>query len=183
MALDTANALYVGRPCYFEPHEDQACDPSLWTDRRYSEAVVDSTAVVISRWLQRQPAQTLVLVGYSGGGTLAALVTGHLTQRVDLLVTVASNLDTERWSSHHGYRPLAGSLNPMTAARLSGVRQLHLAGSEDSNVPVDIISAFARAHHGKLKVLPGYDHSCCWLELWEKNSQTLMESAAAIGEG
>ena len=41
MAMDSAAAVYVGRPCYFFVVETK-CGPEWWTDKRYSAAVVSS---------------------------------------------------------------------------------------------------------------------------------------------
>ena len=70
MAKDSGPRLFLGRPCYFEPREDSRCNALVWTHERYSAAVVTSMVAALRRFLALHPYQQVVLVGYSGGGTL-----------------------------------------------------------------------------------------------------------------
>src|SRR5689334_16073479 len=69
-------ALYVGRPCYFGFAADPGCEPLLWTHARFGAEVQQSMAEAIRLALEREGWQDrrLVLVGISGGGTLATLL-------------------------------------------------------------------------------------------------------------
>lgn len=164
-------AVYLGRPCqYLQAAEMDDCDPAYWTNRRFSPEVLDSTEHAISLLKRRFGATRLVLVGYSGGGAIAALVAARRDDVVRL-VTVAGNLDHARWTRHHRVPALAGSLNPaLEWQRLRGVPQLHLVGADDANVPAWIAesyaSAFAASERPEVRVLPGFDHQCCWAERW-----------------
>ena len=42
MAMDPAPSIYLGRPCYHGFAETPPCTPDMWTDSRYSEAVINS---------------------------------------------------------------------------------------------------------------------------------------------
>src|SRR5438105_8931321 len=76
-------AWYVGRPCYNQV-KDTMCTPLLWTHQRYSEQVVDSMVAVINRNIESTPynsqVKRVILVGYSGGGTLALLMAPRIPQ-------------------------------------------------------------------------------------------------------
>ena len=57
------------------------------------------------------------------------------------VVTVAGNLDPDRWVAQHGYSPLVGSLNPARRPPLpSHILQLHFVGGRDRNVPRDLLA-------------------------------------------
>jgi pimeloyl-ACP methyl ester carboxylesterase len=117
--------------------------------------------------LAAQTYERVVLVGYSGGGTLAWLMASAVPQAVQV-VTLAANLDTDRWTSLHGYSPLAGSLNPALQPPLPpGIAQLHYAGGRDDNVPPAIAASFARRHpQARVVVIEEFDHRCCWIDRW-----------------
>jgi pimeloyl-ACP methyl ester carboxylesterase len=164
MALDAAPSVYLGRPCY-HGMRSIACTPDMWTDKRYSEAVVASMSAALNSVSAKY--QSLVLLGHSGGGTLAMLL-AERQPKVTAVVTVAANLDTEGWAAMHKQQPLSGSLNPATRTPLrQSIRQMHYAGAEDDNVPPQLLrDAIAQQPGAKFKVYPKQNHSCCWQELW-----------------
>lgn len=165
MARDTSAAILLGRPCYHGTGPRMFCDPVWWTDRRYSSQVVDSMADALSSLLP--VGRRVTLIGYSGGGVLAVLLAERLAV-VDSVVTVAGNLDVDAWTDLHGYDGLAGSLNPARRSPLpAGIRQVHLAGALDANVPPSLVWSFAaRQADAQVRVFEGFDHACCWLEAW-----------------
>lgn len=176
MARDPAAAVYLGRPCYFGLYTDEACDERFWTSARYAPAVVDSMAAALRRLLAERGRPDVVLVGYSGGGVLAVLLADKVPG-VRTVVTVAANLDIGEWTSAHGYLPLEGSLNPMTSARLGGIRHVHLAGADDTVVDSGMIEAFAERHDGRYRVFENFDHRCCWRERWPALLDELLQEA------
>lgn len=165
MRLDAAPSLYLGRPCYHGLSKSMGCTASLWTDQRYSDAVVTSMVSALQRIVNDD--QALILFGYSGGGTLAMLFAERLPQTL-AVVTVAANLDTDRWAALHKQQALSGSLNPATRPPLPAyIKQLHIAGELDNNVPPDLIrDAIAHQPGVLFKILPHQDHRCCWREVW-----------------
>jgi hypothetical protein len=167
MASDSSPAIYVGRPCYFGLADATGCSPWWWTHGRYSAEVVESLSAVIERVLQRGERQRVTLIGYSGGGVLAALIAERLGG-VDTLVTVAANLDIHAWADRHGYSRLAGSLNPADQAPLApSIRQLHLVGEQDGRVPPGSIERYlVRNRQATSRIMPGFDHVCCWVARW-----------------
>ena len=162
---DPAPAVYLGRPCYHGQASAAGCSPRLWTDARYGDAVVSSMVAALSRLAEDE--RPLVLIGYSGGGTLAMLLAPRLGNRVRV-VTIAANLDVSAWAVYHDFTPLTGSLDPADEAPLARrIAQLHLAGADDRRVPPWLVApVVARQPNAELVVLPGFDHRCCWEAQW-----------------
>lgn len=164
MTLDEAPAVYLGRPCYMGVVDDR-CNPLWWTSNRYASSVVQSLSAVIDQFLGN--GQGIALFGHSGGGALAMLLAGRRSD-IKTVVTIAGNLDVQAWTEQHGYSALSGSLNPANQVPLAPhIRQYHLVGSEDHNVSANMIRpVILQQVDATLTVVEGYDHSCCWNELW-----------------
>lgn len=167
MAQDPVSSVYLGRPCYLGLSNSVACTPRLWTTARYSQKVIDSMTAALNRI--SGPYAGLVLIGYSGGGTLAMLMAEHLP-KTEAVITVAANLDTERWANLHHQPSLSESLNPAGREALpSAIQQLHFAGAEDKNVPPQLIkTAISQQKQAQFTVYEGQDHACCWREVWRE---------------
>lgn len=167
LALETpGSVLYLGRPCYFALQRGPVCSPALWTSRRYSPEVVASLAAAVRRYAAAQRFRRILLVGYSGGGTLAALMARRLPETAGL-VTIAGNLDPRAWTRWHGYLPLTGSLDPALEPPPPGLPQWHLLGTSDSNVPYRVVERyFARAPSARVRRYAGFGHVCCWVRIW-----------------
>jgi len=83
------------------------------------------------------------------------------------VVTVAGNLDIHAWAGLHHYTRLADSVNPAAvAAPERGFGMIHYAGSRDRNTPVALIEASAARIGGRVVVIEGFTHSCCWEGRW-----------------
>ena len=169
-----ASVAWLSRPCQYldpGPAADSACDQRFWTDERYAEVVVQSASIAVDQLLAASGARSVELVGFSGGGAVAALVAARRHDVVTLR-TVAANLDTAAWTRSHGLRPLRGSLNPADAAgRLASVAQVHFVGAGDANVGPAIAAAY-RARFPPpncLSVILVADvtHTEGWAERWE----------------
>ncbi|MES2260127.1 MAG: hypothetical protein V4724_16525 [Pseudomonadota bacterium] len=167
MAKDSGPRLLLGRPCYFQAQTKPPCNALTWTHERYSPQVVASMVAALRRYLSAHPFRHVVLVGYSGGGTLAWLMAARVPETTGL-VTIAANLDTDDWTRIHGYSALAGSLNPATAPSLAlSVAERHYVGARDANVPPSVVRSFARRHpRASVIEIAGFDHVCCWIEHW-----------------
>lgn len=168
LALRTpGEVVYLGRPCYHGLGADAGCTAALWTGARYSEAVVQSLAAAIRATFAAGDDSDLVLVGYSGGGTLAVLLAARLPE-VRSVVTIAANLDVGAWARFHRYPPLTASLDPaQLAARPGGARMVHLIAGRDAVVPPALIAGYLAAHAGEpVGEFAGFDHACCWVDAW-----------------
>lgn len=167
MQEDNAASILLGRPCYHRVHKAPNCHNKYWTSHRYSREVVSSMASVLKLWLQNHSYKRIVLIGFSGGGTLAMLISTYLDS-VDTVVTLASNLDVKAWSEFYGYGPLTNSLDPGAMSFNSRLRQIHMAGLKDQIVPANIIKSFTvRQKNAKYVAFADFDHYCCWLNEWK----------------
>lgn len=165
-AADTAVAVvYLGRPCqYLAAVELTTCDPSWWMDRRFAPEVLIAYDEALTRLKATLGTLRLRLVGYSGGGVIAALLAERRSD-VESLVTVAAPLALNEWAAWHNLTPFTGSSDPYLGLdRLPlGV---HWAGEKDKIVPPKIIENFVRKKGGRIFIIPGYDHECCWTREW-----------------
>ncbi len=167
MLEDPAPSVFIGRPCYQGLATAPGCNATLWSVARYSEPVVASMTAAVNGVLDASRATRITLIGYSGGGVLAVLVAQRVA-RIDTVVTIAANLDVDAWAQLHGYSALSQSLNPATTTQWrDSLRQIHLVGAADRNVPPSIVETFARTQAGvEVRVFPDFDHRCCWVDVW-----------------
>ena len=116
---------------------------------------------------QLNDGQQLVLIGHSGGGTLAMLM-AESRDDVAAIVTLAGNLDVSAWSEHHQYSPLLGSLNPADSLPLAKhIKQSHYLGTEDKTITKAMIEpVIARQLHAQFIEVKGINHNCCWVNNW-----------------
>jgi len=166
MQQDKHPAVFLGRPCYHGFNKSSVCQNKYWTSHRYGREIVDSMVLALRQWLKNKAYSHIVLIGYSGGGTLAMLMASDLPD-VQTVVTLAANLDIDAWSAHHNYQPLTGSLNPAKLTFNGHLKQIHLAGLEDTVVPADQIKGFAdKQTHSTYIAYLRFNHHCCWVKQW-----------------
>ncbi|HEY4350067.1 MAG TPA: alpha/beta hydrolase [Paraburkholderia sp.] len=169
LAHPDAAAAYVARPCQFRA-EAAPCEQRYWSAARYAPEVVADMNHAVDLIERRMGASQVVLVGYSGGGALAALVAAR-RHDVALLVTVAANTDIAAWTRIERLRPLHGSEDPADfIAALESVRQVHFVGTDDDVVPPEVAHAFAARFPASMQPriveVDGFDHTCCWVQRW-----------------
>ena len=163
---------YLARPCQFVLKEEWGgCRQAYWTHLRFSPEVVNAMNQAVEQLKNAYHAKHIVLIGYSGGGTIAALITARRTDVIQL-ITVAAILDTDFWVRQQSLTPLTGSLNPADAWKnLITVAQTHWIGGKDTVAPKEIAFAFAKRFPAtkkpKLIVIPAFDHACCWATDWQ----------------
>ena len=174
MAQDLRPAIYLGRPCYYGMVRDPACNPWLWTYGRYSEQVVESMSTALASLVSENAITSLMLIGHSGGGTLAMLLAERVPQ-VRLVVTLAGNLDIDAWTARHGYTRLVHSLNPARRPPLPRhIDQLHYVGRDDGNVPPEMLeAAVSQQKNARVLVLDGLGHEHGWDDYWAEILHTI----------
>ena len=167
---DSSAALYLGRPCqYLDNARTAKCDPRYWTSHRYAPEVVEALSQAIDRY-KAGASRPVELIGYSGGGALAALIAARRSDVVRI-VTVAANVDLAAWTRVLGVDAMTASLDPAhETERIAAIAQYHLAGEDDESVPPSVVRSYvARSVVGGrrlVEVVPDYDHECCWHRDW-----------------
>ncbi len=177
--LDTSQSVfYIARPCqYVNLDQEPNCDQKYWTDYRFSKEVLQSYNDVLDNLKKQLGVQAFHLVGFSGGGAIAALLAA---QRTDIrsLRTISGNLDQVSLNAARGVSPLVGSLNPIDyVSRLRGIPQIIYTGAEDKTVPSWVARSFVRAEDNstcvRLVSVPGARHAQGWLSYW-RNANSIL---------
>jgi hypothetical protein len=156
--------IYLARPCQYV--NDKKCNYKYWTGYRFSKEVIQSYQEVLNSLKQKYNICSFVIIGYSGGGAVAALVSAF-RKDVYELVTVAGNLDTAKWCKIHYLTPLKNSLNPANfSSELQSVRQLHIIGGKDRVINKKVFfsyySKFKNKKNIKYKIIKDYRHNSDW---------------------
>ncbi len=166
----TVNLAYIARPGQYHPIGTVDCSPEYWSEKRFAVEVIESMSRVIDILKEKSKAKYVGLVGYSGGGGVAALIASYRSD-VTSLRTVAGNLDIDRFCDYHKVSRLNGSLNPLDIAQeISSIPQLHFFGVNDKIVPLFVSRDFIKKL-GKdkvAKVVDGVTHSKGWDKHWQE---------------
>lgn len=170
IAHPSPQVAYLARPCQYVG--TQLCTVHDWTDGRFAAALISASNTALDRLKQEAGANKLVLVGYSGGGTVASLLAARRSDAIRL-VTVAGNLDHRAWTTFHRIDPLLGSLNPADdIPRLARIAQLHFVGGRDTVIPPWLVEGFAErfpvAQQPGVVFERDFDHHCCWAQAWPR---------------
>lgn len=172
-ATDTqANVLYLARPCQFiGPPLPANCRVNIWTQDRFSPAVITTMNEVLSQVVSRYPGVKLDLVGYSGGGNIAALLAERRSD-VRSLRTVAGNLDVAYVNALHHVTPMPTASSAIDAAHaLRALPQIHFSGEADTTVPPTVARRFQQAVGGRCvqtEVAGGMAHGSDWAAVWPR---------------
>ncbi len=166
LAQREGKAAYLARPCQYAEPGAAPCAQRYWTDGRFAPEVIDAMDRALEQLKARQEARTLVLVGYSGGGAVAALLAARRSD-VARLVTIAGNLDHRAWTAYHRLTPLDASLNPADQTqRLAAMSQIHWIGGRDTVMPTELARRWPAALLGprqeNLKLVPEASHGQGW---------------------
>ncbi|UNY90112.1 alpha/beta hydrolase [Pseudomonas sp. M1] len=165
---DPSPNAYLARPCQFVMAP--ACEPTLWTNRRFSQEVVTRLSQALDQMKQQYDNREFELVGYSGGAALALLLAAQRDD-VTLVQTLAGNLSPRLWAQMKGLSPLRGSLDPLDYRdRLASIPQRHLVGQQDTVIPSRLVDRYQRAigspSHIECIQIPGASHNAGWEIAW-----------------
>ncbi len=179
LAAKDPGSWVVGRPCYQLALGHPGCAPHLWQSGRYGESVLTAMTEVIQQLLSHTGYERVRLIGYSGGGTLAVLLSDRLTN-VTEVITLAAPLDVAAWASARGASVPEASFDPAKHHRVGGAsnttRYLHLVGGRDGIVPLRHAEAYsARFPQEHFRTFPLYDHVCCWARDWSDILSDIIE--------
>jgi hypothetical protein len=168
------NVVYLARPCQYtlQLNLGRNCEKKIWSSHRFSQSVINSINEGIDFWKNKTNAKTIELIGFSGGGAIAVLVSS-LRADVLFLRTIAGNLDHASLNRHHKVSPLSGSLNAIEVApEISHIPQVHYVGGKDKIVPSFIAKKFVLNLNckkcGKVVVVPEATHLEGWVQNWHK---------------
>ncbi|MDO9283046.1 MAG: hypothetical protein Q7T88_11765 [Methylotenera sp.] len=169
--LDTGASVYLARPCQFVGVEQQrGCTKKYWTSHRFSPEVIEASNNAVNQLKVRFSVNKVRLIGYSGGGAVAALIAAR-RHDVAQLVTVAGNLDHAIWTKQQRISSLSGSLNSADEWKsLQGIPQHHYVGGKDTVIDESIAQAYVARYPVNKKpnftIIPNFDHHCCWESIW-----------------
>jgi pimeloyl-ACP methyl ester carboxylesterase len=167
------DAVYLGRPCYWVGMFDAPCGPAYWTSHRFSTDVVAAMTYAVND-LRGEATRDVVLVGHSGGGTLAILIGQRLPGNISV-ITFGAVLDHEAWTSRHRVSPLSGSLNPAALQHRSvNLSEMHVFASRDETVHIADNTRYLNADGGRSFSLIEGDHLCCWTDWWRARAATVL---------
>jgi len=165
--------VYLARPCQYAVRQDPAlCHPRYWASRRFAPEVIEAASAAVEHYRTLLGASEVELIGYSGGGAIAALVAAARNDVV-ALTTVVAPLDHAVWTSHHNISAMPNSRNPVDVANaLADTPQIHLVGGDDDIVPALVARAYLSrlpsSSPARLVVVDGFDHTCCWQRDWKQ---------------
>jgi predicted alpha/beta hydrolase family esterase len=170
-ASDTkSNVLYLARPCQFlNTPLPAGCGVNWWTNDRFSPVVIEAMNEALEQIVSKYPGVSLELVGYSGGGNVAALL-AERRKDVRALRTVAGNLDVAFVNAQHKVTPMPNALSAIDrAATLRHLPQTHFSGEEDTTVPPAVAARFQQAVGGdcvRVERVAGMAHGSDWASIW-----------------
>ena len=165
--------LYLARPCqYLSSDQRNQCSVHLWTDKRFSMQAVSALNRLIDKakmtagLTDRIRTGKIIMVGFSGGGLLAAEL-ALMRQDVAGLITVAAPLDLAAWTRLHRISALE-TVRPAEEllCRLfqADFPQRHLYGSRDRIVPLVLAEETARRlPAGSVRYVKSMGHDDNWL--------------------
>jgi pimeloyl-ACP methyl ester carboxylesterase len=164
------NVAYLARPGQYASLGASECDAKYWTAKRFAPEVIGDMDSAVSRLRDMAGAGSVSLVGYSGGGAVAALIAARRGDVISLR-TIAGNLDCDVVNKYNNVSPLKGSLNPADiAGRLKGLPQRHFVAYNDKIVPLSASESFADkagdVKHESVTVVMGVTHYSGWDAKW-----------------
>jgi len=136
------NVVYLARPCQFNDFNQTPCDSSYWSDKRFSEKVIDAMNQELDSFVNKTQGQAVNLIGYSGGAAVAVLLAAR-RHDIKSLRTIAGNLDHVYLNAYHRVNAMPNSLNAIDVAyKIRDIPQLHFTGVHDKVVPMEIALRF-----------------------------------------
>jgi hypothetical protein len=167
----TDNVVYMGRPCqYVNLKLERSCNNANWTSHRFSKTVIDAYDQALTQLASSIHGKGFHLVGYSGGGAIAALLAAKRSDVLSLR-TIAGNLNHDALNKARRVSPLSGSLDAINVThQLKNVPQIHYSGGDDDVVPAWVAQSFVQKVGNsscvKRKIIENVTHSDGWVQFW-----------------
>lgn len=166
------NVIYIARPCQYTGmlSTTEECDASYWNENSFSQEVINAYNKALDNIAARYDIQGFELIGYSGGGTISALL-ASTRQDVISLRTVSGILDHEAYTSATHKAPFSGSLNPANQTlALSNMPQYHFIGGGDNEVPPSVLHSYMQSMPPsrcvQTMLIQGASHEAGWVDKW-----------------
>ena len=164
-----SDKAYIARPCQFIM--PAGCHVKVWTDLRYSQQALDAINITLNKLKTHGDYQSIELIGFSGGATLALLAA---TQRQDIISvrTVAGNLMPHFVNKLHSVSSMPLALSPvdMNKHKLTSLPQLHFFGENDPVITPQVFREYQNQFQYttciKGKLIKDASHNKGWVSLW-----------------
>lgn len=174
----STNLAYLARPCQYKDrvhydhgdYEKEGCDEAFWKDARFSPEVITAYQSALDNIASRYSTTGFNLVGYDGGGAIAAILAASRDDVLSLR-TVAGNLDHDVQSVYLGIPPLNDSLNAVDFAdELKDVPQHHFIGGQDETVKPAVLHSYLQAVGNspciEYTMIQEAEHARGWVDKW-----------------
>lgn len=164
------NIAWIARPCQYTKGtaKHAHCSQKYWTTHRMAPEIIHLYQKVLDQLLAKTKATQIELIGFSGGGAIAALLAAKRSDVVSLR-TVAGNLDNAALIKHHAVSAMPDSLDAADFTdKLKAIPQIHYVGADDETVPPFLCDNFIH-HIGSSAhkiVVQGTSHMSGWVEKW-----------------
>lgn len=155
-----SNIVYLARPCQYVMSKN--CQKKDWTTGRYSQNIINAETEAVRQLLRQTGSREVILVGYSGGAMIAALIAVQNPNiRIKKLITIAGLLEHRNWAEYHHVSPLKDSLDLQEYQKdFAKISQVHFLGENDKIIPQNL-SPVA----GEAVIINGATHSSGWENL------------------
>lgn len=154
---------WLARPCQYTRRADPACRPEDWTSDRFGPEALAALDAAVDALKQGAGATQVRLVGWSGGGVMAAALARRRADAVGL-ATFAAPLDVGAWTRAMRLSPLRLAPEAADDPLPRRVAQVHFLGARDKVAPLAVALPAARTAAGETGRIETVDesHDCCW---------------------
>jgi len=167
-AADGVVAIAMIRPGYFDSDGNHSSGKS-WRKAGdgYRPVVVDAVAAAVKNLKAFHNAQTVILVGHSGGAAISAVILGRFPGLADAAVLASCPCHVENWRiMRRGHNTWTESLSPHAFADAipAATKVIALTGSRDSNTFPEIAQTYVeqlrqRGLDARFIEVPGASHN------------------------
>ena len=157
------NVAYLARPCQYI--QSKKCSVKDWTTGRFSKEIIESMDNAILELMRKAETDKVILLGYSGGGQVAAMLAVQHPQNTLYLYTVAGVLDHDQWTRYHKATPLSQS-RKLDIKNIYTIPQMHFVGENDKVLPPSLTQYVMPGY--MITVVPNATHMSGWDEAKKK---------------
>lgn len=162
------NVIYLGQPCQYI--EEDACSGKPWKNGQYTPEAMAAFNAALNDISRRYGISGFNLIGYSGGGAIAAI----LANRDDVLSlrTVSGILDTDVHAQMAGTTAAVNTLNPVLEITEDHayIPQRHFIGGQDAVVPPAVFNSYAQSLPAsdciQHTIIQEAEYQAGWVDKW-----------------